>query len=153
MLLFVFLYLLDSGDIMMWLWLWKCCWYVFMIMRRDWLLEMKQYYAGWKLCGCVEEILICAGTNRLVLESFPDQSIKWSFWVMESEQCSGPIDCIIFLYWRKWIFYRTNRLILDSNRLHELTDLKIGNSYSCQSIDTQHQSIDPLHSLKNRYVR
>lgn len=83
-----------------------------------------------------KKILICVGTNRLVLEFFPDQSIEWSFWVME-----------------KWKMFGTNRLVLSDNRLYCLSILKKMKFLQSQSIDIGLQSIAWTYWLWNLEIR
>lgn len=110
----------------------RCSWYVSMIMLVDWLLEMKQ-------------ILCRVGK-------------KWSsernFWKYNLDQLIGPgflsrpIDWWKPLILKKMRIYVTNRLAQLPNRLYGLPDFEKSESFSYQSIDTQHQSIGPLLSLK-----
>lgn len=133
----------------------------FMIMSRDWLLEMKQIL-------CRSKIMLLCRRNHVLCRN---QSIG-------SEAFSRPIDWMKFLCMEKWKMFGANRLDLSNNQLYYLSVLKkmkflqdqsIGSGlqsiaqtywpwknwklFSCQSIDTEDQSIDPLHSLKNRNVR
>lgn len=136
MLLCVFLYLLDSCAIMMWLLLWKCCWCVFTIMSRDWLLEMKQIL-------CRLKTMLLWRRNYVLCRN---QSIG-------SGVFSRPINWMEFLSMEKWKMFRTNRLVLDDNWLYYLSVLKKRNFLQGQSIDSGLQSIAQTYWLWKLEIR